>query len=176
MSAPPSPTSATPSADPGPPRNERGHLQKTIGETSGVSGCGEDGKDMCVKFVVTSIETSQECAGNYAEPPKGMFIRVEMNVETAPNLAEGNQILPYFNAGTGGWQAIKDDGYTVGAQELNTVAVYTCENQPGSIPSQLAPASKYQSGVILDAPVNTVAVVFDPYSEGNGWEWEVPSE
>ncbi|MGW8593057.1 hypothetical protein ACWGLC_15290 [Dietzia sp. NPDC055877] len=95
-------------------------------------------------------------------------------METSPDMSKGDPLLPYFNPGHGSWQAVKADGYTVGTQELNTVSVYTCEEQPGSTPSQLASASKYQTGVIIDAPVNTVAVVFDPYSEGNGWEWDIP--
>jgi hypothetical protein len=157
-----SPTSSSaPDAD----VNERGNVEKQIGEEAGITG--PDGSP-AMTFTVDAIQIDLPCSGDYPEPPEnGHFVGLTMHVTTAPNLAPDS----YIDISAGDFSFIGADGITVGS--VDTFPAFICAADDEQLPTgPLGSGQQYVGTLVLDVPGTTGILQYQPlYLDSGGWEW-----
>lgn len=148
--------------------NDHGNLVKTVGQLSGLS-LSETDSTVIARFVITGFQIDPACQ-DYSQPPKnGHYLEIQMNVETAPELAKSTQPTVSFSEYF--WQA-----YDSANKRLNDPVGngYSCLDSSKLLPSQIGPGQSISGSVLLDVAdtTGTVALVMGQ----TGWEWRYPLE
>ncbi|MDK1360295.1 hypothetical protein QNO00_08455 [Arthrobacter sp. zg-Y1219] len=151
----------------GPERSDRGNLIAEVGKATGYS---IDGTQI-VDFVVTSIVVDPVCTGETAVPPEnGHFVVVNMEVSTAPELADDKN--PYF---------MPDNFDVIAANGTNmngipyTTAAGSCLPSNEMITMTMGPGEKAAGSVVLDVPTPSGTLILDDFADNENWEFEYPT-
>jgi hypothetical protein len=161
---PPAASSSASSA-PDPSVNERGNVEKQIGEEAGVSA--PDGSP-ALTFTVDAIQVDYPCTSDYPQASaNGHFVGLSMHVTTAPNLPADS----YFDISATDFSFIGSDGVTV--SNVDTFEAFTCAPDDEQLPSgPLGSGQQYVGTVVVDVPETTGIVQYRPlYLSQGGWEW-----
>lgn len=151
----------------GPERSDRGNI---IAEVGKATGYGVDGKQI-VDFVVTSIVVDPVCTGETATPPEnGHFVVVNMEVSTAPELA--NDKNPIFM--TDSFDVIAANGTNMNGFP-RTTASFNCLPMGEVITSNMGPGEKAIGSVVLDVPTPSGTLILDDFADNENWEFEYPT-
>ena len=159
------PSSSSSSAPAGSGDNERGNIEKQIGEEAGVTGT--DGSDL-MTFTVDAIQVDYPCSGDYPQPPEnGHFVGLSMHITTAPNLPADS----FVDINATDFSFIGSDGVTV--SNVDTFPAFTCAPDDEQLPSgSLGSGQQYVGTLVLDVPETTGIVQYQPlYLSAGGWEW-----
>lgn len=153
--------------------NERGNLQKVIGQEGAMLFPGTDRE--AITFKVTAIEKDPECTGDpmwYFPPDNGLYVALTMDITTSDDYLElmgAGQPLRLFWQD---WKIYLPDGTTIETTP-NGYGCFPEEDQlPLDIPAGATSIGKY----VLDVPLDAVSVAWFPtgvYGIGkdDGWEW-----
>ena len=152
----------------GAPTNDRGNIEKKIGEEAGVLD-SETG-DQLLTFAVDSITPDVACdTSEYSEPEvpqNGHFTKVDLRVSTAPALG----VDSYTTISASDFKFIGPDGLTV--SDLGTFGAFSCLDEGGFASEALGPGQKYAGSIVLDLPATTGTLIFAPYfGQTGGWEY-----
>jgi hypothetical protein len=159
------PSSSSSSAPAGSGDNERGNIEKQIGEEAGVTGT--DGSDL-MTFTVDAIQVDYPCSGDYPQPPEnGHFVGLSMHITTAPNLPADS----FVDISATDFTFIGSDGVTV--SNVDTFPAFTCAPDDEQLPSgPLGSGQQYVGTLVLDVPETTGILQYQPlYLSAGGWEW-----
>lgn len=143
----------------GPPTNERGNIEKTLGQTGGLVN-PSDGQ-MTLDFAVTGMRAHQGCSNQFMKPPEGfkpLSIDIVVNTYNDPD----NQLASTMFGQ--GWEYISQDGTSFDATDQ-----MSCEyNSP-----ELKPNRKYTTTVWVLIPDDAQYgyMVWDPSGTNFGYEW-----
>jgi hypothetical protein len=149
----------TPARVAGPPRNERGNIEKALGQTGGYTDDATGA--LVIEFAATGIRESV-CESWMDVPTDQQPITVELVVNTHDD--PGN-ILPLLQFGSG-WEYIAPDGTSINAAEY-----MGCETEW----LQLRPNRKYTTTVGLRVPKGATGgqLVWNPGVMSGGYEWDL---
>ena len=105
----------------GPQRNDRGNIEKQLGEEGGITDEATGGA--VLTFAVDAIAIDQPCTSEYPEPAEnGHFVVIDLRMATAPELADSS-LGGWFSVSPYDFRVIGPDGLTV--DELGTSAAYS---------------------------------------------------
>ncbi|WP_155289258.1 hypothetical protein [Rhodococcoides fascians] len=157
-------TTAAAATTTGTPLNSRGNREKDFGELSG-SGCFDGPGNCAVEWTLGAPIDATNCSD--LDPiENGRVIAVPINVQTGTGQDMG-PFNAFFNPYS--FSALRGDGVTV--PNVSTSVTYQCDESDSRIPSDLAPASKYEGFIVLDVPSDAQSVIFHPDVSEDGWEW-----
>jgi len=166
------PSSSEPAEPTGPVRNERGNVEKALGEEGGISDLATD--QPVITFTVDAIGPAQ-CTSDYAQygsgPENGNLVAVNLRFSTAPELA-ASALGSYFTVSAYDFRFIGPDGIT--QSNLGTAASYGCLSQNQQFTQNpLGSGQQYVGSIVLDLPATNGTLVYAPsvIAEG-GWEWQ----
>ncbi len=166
----PTTSSAAPttSESTGPPRSERGHIIKELGEEGGFTGSDDADAPLVLNFTVDSITVDPECSSSFVQQPaNGHYIAIGLRASTSPEFDPST----YLTFTEYDFQVIGPDGLTVSDVSGNA---YTClaDNQRFTSDA-LGPGQQYAGTVVIDAPASHGTLVYAPGAFGgtSGWEW-----
>ena len=164
-------TSAGPTPT-GPETNDRGHIEKSIGEEGGITDIATD--TPVITFAVEAIAPAQ-CTDDwqqYGSPPEnGHLVAVSLRFATAPELARSD-MASYFTVSSYDFAFIGADGITV--DNVDTIATYSClPSTEQFTQNPLGPGQQYTGRLVLDVPASNGTLVYRPsvLSGPGGWEW-----
>lgn len=166
-SAPSKSTPETPSHSSSTVENDRGEVQKKIGETAWVES--ESGEKL-LSFTVDGFKFVT--CSDYAGELNGKALAVDISVKTSKNF-EGPLTVDgqpgFISFGAYYWKGYDDSGLRM--NDLNSDAIQNCfESRSTLLPDYLGKAEKAEGVVLLDVTSNAGEVVFDPSGDG-GWVW-----
>lgn len=169
-SAPEEVVEPTEPAEPtGPERNERGNIEKSVGEEGGLTD--ETTGETVLTFAVDKITPDFQCTGEFAEgPERGHFVAIDLRMATAP--APTFDAEQYFTVSSYDFKFIGSDGITV--DELGSFATYSCLADGQEFTQDaLAPSQKYAGTIVIDVPESSGTLLYLPSATGglSGWEW-----
>lgn len=168
--APAPPAPPAPPAQPGTQTSIRGNLIKQIGETAGIRDANGE---YLVTFVVNSISNNVVCSGPYAGPSEnGVFVAVEMSVQTSPNMLNSD-LIESFSIDASGFTAIGPDGVTSNVSPY-TAASLSCLSEADSLPTTIGPGENVRGKVLLDLQSPSGTLVFEDWWTDSAWEWTYP--
>ena len=151
----------------GPKRSDRGNVIAEVGKAAGYS---VDGTQI-VNFVVTSIVVDPVCTGEFAMAPEnGHFVVVNMEVSTAPELADDKN--PIFMTDT--FDVIAANGTNMNGSP-RTTASFNCLPASEVIAPNMGPGEKAVGSVVLDVPTQSGTLILDDFADNENWEVEYPS-
>ncbi len=162
-----------PDAGGAPRPDQRGLLQKRLGELSGVVTADGSNKRL-VNFTVASITVDYSCqTGTAIKPTNGHFIAVELWIEALPGLAASKD--PFFSVSPKDFDLQGPDGRKV-SQSLDTRAGHVCLDNGLGLPARVLPGQKIRGLVVLDSPIDAGSLVLSQKStDGPGWLWPLPA-
>lgn len=167
---PPAPTSeSSNSADSG--LSPRGNLVKEIGEAAGIiDGNGE----LLVNFVINSISPDVLCTEEPAEPAEnGVFIAVDVSVQTSPAMAAPDALLPSFDMSPSLFRTISPEGISSNASP-DTFAAFLCLDDTALLPGSIGPGESARGIVLLDVEYPAGTLIFEDFYTDSAWEWNYP--
>ncbi len=154
----------------GPERNDRGNIEKELGEEGGFTDLATG--ETTVTFAIDKITPNFACTGEFADPPeRGHFVAIDLRMATAPAPTFDAEL--YFTVSSYDFKFIGSDGVTVG--DLGTYATYGCLADGQEFTTDaLAPSQKYMGKIVLDVPEASGTLMYLPSATGgtSGWEWE----
>jgi hypothetical protein len=150
----------------GPPVNDRGNIEKALGETGGLTNTSDD--QVAMEFAVQAIKIHKGCAANtYRTLPAGMK---PISLDIVANTHDDPDNLLQFVTVGHGWEYIAPDGTSFNANETMSCTYESAD---------LKPNRKYTVTVWLlvpaDAPTDgTATLVWNPSPAlGLGYEWKL---
>lgn len=150
--------------------SDRGNIVKQPGELAGLADA--NGEDL-MRFMVQAITVSPECDGGDAAPVpvNGYFVRVDVQGEALPGLAEAYQeggVLPSLSFSD--WSAIDSNGVNVNVDPV-TEAGIACLTRPEMIYyTDINPGERGVGSVVLDVPTEHGTLILHLGDE-DGWEY-----
>jgi hypothetical protein len=147
-------------------RNERGNIPARIGEEVAIRPSSDAGEPPSVTLSIEEIVVDVVCDDDYEEPPEnGHYIALRLRA-TATAAYDPRVTTPVSDYD---FTVIGDDGETY---DPVSESAQDCIAQERLIQNmRIAPGFEYEGWIVLDAPVTTGALVYEP--EGvTGWEWE----
>lgn len=149
----------------------RGNLVKDIGEAAGI--LGENGEPLAT-FVVNSITPDVICTEDYVEPAQnGVFLAVDVSVQTSPAMAEPDSILTSFDMSSAMFRTIAPNGTSSNAS-ADTSATLFCLDDSVLLPSSIGPGENVRGIVLLDVETPSGILIYEDYWTDSGWEWNYP--
>jgi hypothetical protein len=146
-------------------RNERGNIPARIGEEVAIRPSSDADEPPAVTLSIEEIVVDVVCDDDYEEPPEnGHYIALRIQASAT----EGYDPRVTTPVSDYDFSVIGDDGETY---DPVTESAQACIAAPRLIQNmRLAPGVDYEGWIVLDAPVTTGALVYEP--EGaTGWEW-----
>jgi hypothetical protein len=168
-SSAPSTSSAAASGTGGPEvaRNERGNIPVQVGEEAAIRASNEaDGAPM-LTLEVEEIAIDPVCDDDSEVPPEnGHYVALLLRASATPEFDP--RVVTSINDFD--FHIIGSDGSTY---EVATDAGRACFGPPRLLQNmRIGPGADYEGWMVLDAPVDSGALVYAPGGETNGWEWQ----
>jgi hypothetical protein len=167
-------SSAMATNNPDATKSERGHVIRVLGQGAGISD--KSGKQ-AASFVVNNITIDPVCTGkDPVAPENGHFLALEISAQTYPPLKDvfGHSGTFPFRGGSN-WKLIAANGTTYNG-DLESSPARDCLADAEIFPYSLGPAEKATGKIVLDVPTTEGTLVFDPFFEDAGWEWQYPAK
>lgn len=160
-------SSTTATAVSTPELSPRGAIVKQIGEPAGVKGGYGDGVKS-VEFILADVTPDPVCEvqDERTVPKNGRHMLLDFEIETF----DGVPLRPIL--GKYDFYSVTSDGYIGEVGETQGDLCVKEASWDGVYEPK--PNSKYQVSLLLDVPVDTVAVGYD-WDESTAWEWEIPA-
>ena len=151
--------------------NNRGNVEKKIGEEAGITS--KDGKSVYT-FKVTSIEPDYQCTREYSRPAEnGHIVKVNLEVVTADAKtmkdafhSSGVSFDPYS------WKYIAANGTTFNGN-LGSIGTISCLEESEELPINIGPGEKVTGSVVLDVPATDGTLVYKDILADGGWEYKI---
>ncbi|MEE1619787.1 hypothetical protein ACQ7DA_00100 [Zafaria sp. J156] len=126
-----------------------------------------------VDFVVKDVDLALKCTEQFAEKAEnGRLIGLHLDVETHKALGGEDQWIKTFDASAHTWTFVSAAGTTFNGS-LATMPSFFCLADAETLPFDIGPAQKASGVVVLDVPEAEGTLIFEPYGDGLGWEWEI---
>jgi hypothetical protein len=149
---------------------ERGNIIKAVGEVAGYVDDQTGG--LLARFMVQDIVDSPECATAEVAPENGRFVRVDIQAEVAPELAQAYErggYPPELFFGT--WEYIDPNGIKSNTSPITTLSSQ-CLPPSEQMPMSVLPGERALGSVVLDVPSGPGTLVLGDASAA--WEFSLP--
>jgi hypothetical protein len=144
--------------------NEHGNVPKSVGELAELT---DYSGESLYQFTVTAIDVDIECNTGWAEPPaNGHYIGIEVDMTTAPLLAE--QDIPEVWLDSYAFTVLSPDGTQENDSAGNS---YTCLEDADTFPMQVGPGQRAKGTIVLDSAHTSGSIVYREPGAAGGWEW-----
>lgn len=152
--------------------DDDGNVLKELGEAGGL--LADDGETIVFQVSVNAVSRESTCDGRLVQetPENGSFLFVEMSADLdreisslLPESAETS--VPFTHES---FRVLLEDGSEF--RDVGTAPAWGCLEQDALLPLFIYPGESASGIVVLDAPADAVAVVYDPYGTG-GWSWRL---
>ncbi len=146
--------------------SERGNIVKAVGEVAGYVD-NETGASLA-RFLVQDIVDSGECATTEVVPENGRFVRVDIQAEVAPELAQAYEragLPPELFFGT--WDYIDPNGIKSNTSPF-TLLSSQCLPPNEQLPMSVLPGERALGSIVLDVPAGPGTLVLS----GSNAAWE----
>ena len=150
-----------------PKLSPRGAMMKAVGEPAGVRGGYGDGPKS-VEFILSDVTVDPACAvqDERTAPKNGKHVLLNFEIETFA----GVPVRPIL--GKYDFYSVTADGYIGEVGETQGDLCVKEASWDGVYSPK--PNSKYQVSLLLDVPVDAVAVGYD-WDDTASWEWDLPT-
>ncbi|MBN1091987.1 hypothetical protein JKP75_04985 [Blastococcus sp. TML/M2B] len=159
-------TAAVAPIDAGAELNERGNIVKAVGEPGGIRRTADPEAPTVLTFTVEDMVINPECdSGFELAPATANYLGIRMRVETTPDYdpRQLRTISEYDFA------ILDADGTPLPDVIGNGQVCFGEEDELSH--RRFGPGLAYEGWVVLDMPIRTGTLVYQPADQPNGWEW-----
>jgi hypothetical protein len=161
-----SPPAGSGTEEPDAELNERGNIPLELGEQAVIRPSVDPDEPPLLTLSVREVVVDPVCDDDSEEPPEnGHYVALRLRAEASPEF-DPRVITP-----------IADYDFTVltpdGSADPVTPAGRACFGPPRLIQNmRIGSGQEYEGWMVLDVPVTTGSLVYEPGQEANGWEWQ----
>lgn len=154
-----------------PEKSVRGNLVKRVGDVASIVKSPAS-KTPVASWTLKGVTVDQLCSTPYAEPAEnGHFVALDFDVTTGEDLTD-HFMMPLNLGVSAQWMYYLKDGTLWNGMRSGTT-VYNCLPETETLPQSIGNATKASGKVLFDLPTTDGILVFSPYGDGTGWEYNL---